>query len=874
MKALAAKEIPTTVTPMMRQYLELKASHPDAIVFYRLGDFYEMFFDDAHVASKILDLTLTARNKNSDEAVPMCGVPYHAAAGYIAKLIENGKKVVVCEQTEDPKLAKGIVKREVTQVVSPGVVLDDQSLSARTNNYLMACVKSQNKFTVVLSDVTTGEVEYFHAESISEVYDEIATRGVREVIYPESQTHDADFKNLSLNFTRLYHHGVSTIYADADFAGDLLIKYYGVPSLDILNLGEGSENIAALGLILGYLGEVKTLTPGLLAHPRHRVRGEHLILDENTIRNLEIFKTMRDDRNHGTLLWHLDMCQTPMGSRKLADCLRMPLLDKTAIGKRLDAVEALVTQNQILSDLSDALKDMADVERLANKVLVKSANARDLSALALGLSKLPRLREIAVAIQTTLTSELALGVADFSEAVKRIEATLAAELPHTIREGGLIAQGVSHELDELREIEKSGKGYIAALEAKEKEATGINSLKIRYNNVFGYYIEITNTHKDKAPAHYHRKQTLSNAERYITDELKQYESKVLGASERIKTLEYEIFCTLRDEVATFCPEIKTAARAVAMLDVLAAFAHVAREFRCVRPEITDSSVIDLKGARHPVLERLSPGENFVPNDIILNDDKRVMIITGPNMAGKSTLMRQVGLIAIMAQAGAFVPCDEAQIGLCDRVFTRVGAHDHLQKGLSTFMVEMVETAAILREATSRSLVLLDEIGRGTSTFDGLSIAWAVAEDINNRVKARTLFATHYHELCDMAETHLGIVNFHMAVKEYAGQIVFLRQLKAGATNRSYGVAVAAMAGLPREVIARAKEILKLLEVKDLSFQSDLEKKDTGQMSIFDVPESELVKRLKEIDVNRLTPIEALNLIQELKDMAVLTYKLN
>lgn len=855
----------TTVTPMMRQYLEIKGQNTDAILFYRLGDFYEMFYEDAVEASRLLDLTLTRRNKASDEPIPLCGVPYHAAEGYIAKLIKFGKKVVVCEQTEDPKKAKGLVKREVTRVVTPGIVLEDASLSARANNYLLCFIQNESAaYQCAVCDVSTGSLEYFSATSFEQIQDEIARLQIKEVFYPEDLREMSELKSFEQDYPGLYHHPVSDLYSDEDYATDLILKQYGVATLEALDISEKSTEAQALGLLLGYLKENKLLTGDLLQQPVRRQNDRHLLLDEATVRNLELFRTLRDDHQQGTLLWHLDCCETTMGSRKLAEFIRAPLLDVSLIEERLEAVEELLNRDQG-AGIREQLKEISDLERLANKFVVRTANAREAVSLKESLLKLPALNTLLNSCQSSLFKKLTGQIHDFSSLVKRVENTVVEEPSLSIKDGGVIRSGFNKELDELREIESSGKGFIAKMENSERQRTGISSLKIRFNNVFGYYIEVTNTHKDKVPADYVRKQTLTNAERYITDELKKYESKVLGASERIKTLEYDIFCELRDEIQKSCVLIKETAAAIAILDVMQSFAALASKHRYVRPTISNSSVLNLKGARHPILERMNPGENFVPNDLNLdNAQNSLMIITGPNMAGKSTIMRMTALIAIMAQMGCYVPCDVAEVGLCDRVFTRVGAQDHLQKGLSTFMVEMVETAKILREATGKSLILLDEIGRGTSTFDGLSIAWAVSEDIHDRLGARTLFATHYHELCDLAEQRQGIQNFHMSVKEWNGEIIFLRKLKPGGTNRSYGVIVASMSGLPTHTIKRAKEILKLLEVKDLSFQLDLDKQDTGQMSLFDGKDSELVKKIKEVDVNEMTPMEALQFLSEIK----------
>lgn len=852
-------------TPMMKQYLQIKAEHQDAILFYRLGDFYEMFFEDAIEASKLLDLTLTARNKKEEVPIPLCGIPYHAAENYIAKLIEHGKKIVICEQIGDPKTTKGLLKREVTRTITPGTIIEEKCLESKTNNYLLCVYPQAEKFFCALCDITTGQLEYFTLADPEKVYDEILRLQIKEIIYPESSASDDFLERITKNkLQNLFHHAVSDLFFDLNFAEDSLCSQYKIANKEILNLVDQDGVVPVLGGLLGYLKESKILAIHLLSQPILKRIGDTLFLDETTAGHLELFQTQHSRTKHGTLLWHLDHCASPMGSRLMAQWIQSPLQNQKQIAMRLEAVDNFFYHKDLLDDCLKTLNGLPDLERLANRFVMQSANPRDAIALSQGLLITKQLQNDLKDVTDPLLQELTHKIEDFSALDALINKTMVCDPPLQIKDGGVIRPHINSELDELRSLEKNGKKYILDLEAKEKQATGISSLKIRFNNIFGYYIEVTHTHKDKIPNHYIRKQTLTNAERYITEELKDYESKVLSAAERIKIIEQEIFVRLCAQIAEQAMAIKKTAQAVATLDVLMTFAKISQKFKYHKPQITTEVFLDLQGARHPILERLQPGEPFVPNDITLDKQNGFeMIITGPNMAGKSTILRMTALITIMAQLGCFVPCESATIGICDRIFTRVGAHDHLQKGLSTFMVEMVETAKILREATSRSLILLDEIGRGTSTFDGLALAWAIAEDIHDRILARTLFATHYHELCDLAEQKRGLKNFHMAVKEWNHEIIFLRKLKPGGTNRSYGVVVAGMAGLPPSVIERAKAVLKILEIKDLSFQDQVNQKSTQQSLPFE-NENPVITEIKNLDLTQLTPLEALNFLANLQ----------
>lgn len=658
MTATAKKIVEPNLTPMMKQYLEIKADHQDAILFFRLGDFYEMFFEDAETASQILELTLTYRNKNADNPVPLCGIPHHAAESYIGRLVKAGKKVVICDQVEDAAEAKGIVKREVTRVVSPGIVFEDQSLSARTNNFLMAAVPLKDSVSVACVDVSTGLLEYFTLENWQALAGEVASLGVRELLMPEAFQKSEEGQQVAALFQDVYHHAVSDLYGDADFSSDLLLDFYQLSELSALGLSKTSTHLSCLGLLFGYLKENKSLIPKLLNQPVLREQSDYMVFDEPTLRNLELFKTSHDGVHHGTLLWHLDHCLTPMGSRRLAEYIRAPLKTVDLIQERLNAVSELKSKSSILKALQEALQQVSDLERLANRFVVGSGNARDALSLAQSLLQIPQVTQALAQSEETLLLRLKKQLKDFSKLAQHINDHLVEEPPLSLKDGGVIAAGVNTELDELRSIEKNGKSAIAQMEAKEKSETGITSLKIRFNNVFGYYIEVTNTHKDKVPDHYVRKQTLTNAERYITDELKKFESKVLGASERIKALEYQIFCELRTAIQEEAAQIKTVAAAISHLDVLQSFANVANRFDYCQPVVTNDVRLDLKEARHPVLDRLN--DDFIPNDVLLDGAQNsFLMITGPNMAGKSTVMRTVALVTVMSQIGSFVPCASA-----------------------------------------------------------------------------------------------------------------------------------------------------------------------------------------------------------------------
>ncbi len=869
----------SAATPMMRQYLEIKSRYPDAILFFRLGDFYEMFMDDAVTAAKVLDITLTSRNKGANDEIPLCGIPHHSCQPYIAKLVEHGHKVAICEQVEDPKQAKGIVQREVVQVVTPGLVTDTGNLRPKENNYLMALAPSGENCGVALVDITTGEFRVTQASGSEEVRTEIASAQPKEVLVPDSEAGEALAESLGYSLSGRSVNRLPEHVFELDRARGELTSFFEVANLDPFGCSQLPAAVSAAGGALHYLRETQM---GATSHIRSLSTyssSEHLALDEATRRNLELNANLQDGKRKGSLLAVLDRTVTAMGGRLLRRWLNYPLVDVAAIKDRHAAVEELLAESFLRADLREALDGVYDLERLVTRAIMGTANARDLVALRQSLVRLPAVIERMAELQAPLLVEMRQLLDPVDDVATLVAVAFADDPPVTLREGGLIRDGFNPELDELRTISREGKGWIARLEGDERQRTGIASLKVRYNKVFGYYIEITRSHLDKVPADYERKQTLANAERYITPTLKEYESKVLGAEERMIALEYAVFVEVRQQVAACGNRIQETARQLARLDVLLALAELAHDRRYVRPEICDDDVLTIEEGRHPVIEAMSLGERFVPNDVLLdNRENQLLIITGPNMAGKSTFMRQVALITLMAQIGSFVPAKRARIGVVDRIFTRVGASDNLARGLSTFMVEMNETANILHHATPRSLVILDEIGRGTSTFDGVSIAWAVAEYLHDHapVAAKTLFATHYHELTELGMTRERIRNFNVAVREWNDQVVFLRRIVPGPASHSYGIQVARLAGLPSPVIERAKEVLRNLEAGELdpdgsprlARESEAAPRAAAnpQLTLF-AGENDLVReRLAQVDIASLTPLEALNLLNELKEL--------
>jgi DNA mismatch repair protein MutS len=801
------------LTPMMKQYLEVKAQHPGALLFFRLGDFYELFFEDAVKAAELLQITLTSRAKGLDR-VPMAGVPYHAARRYVARLIEAGQKVAICEQLEPP--GKGIVKREVVRVVTPGMVLDDDVLEARENNFLaaLAPADADEPWGAALLDASTGEFFALQPGPLEALLDELSRAAPKELLVPEGFA-DASLEAVLGAFSR--RPTVATLPADAfdERRGkSQLTAHFQVKSLEGFGLAGASASIGAAAAALRYLKETQKSQAGHVDRITVSARGGALIIDEASRANLELLRTLKDNARAGSLVGVLDRSVTPLGARRIARWLQAPLADLEAIGARLDAVQALVEGASLRETLVEALKQVADVERLCGRLSLSSGGPRDLKALARSLEVLPGVAKVVATGRTSLLTALASPLENAE--VRGLSAVLSKALvddpPAVVGEGGFIAKGYHAQLDEFAQLASSGKDYLAKLETREREATGIGSLKVRYNRVFGYYLEVTKANLHLVPKGWIRKQTTVGGERYVTEELKTYEEKVLTADEKRVAIELELFEDLRKQVVACAGPLRAAAEAVSTLDALVAFARVAVENGYVRPEVDESGGIELIGGRHPVVEKALKEDSFVPNDVLVDrQDRQVLIITGPNMAGKSTVMRQVALAVVMAQAGSFVAARRARIGLCDRVFTRVGASDNLAKGQSTFMVEMTETANILHHATRRSLVVLDEIGRGTSTFDGLSIAWAVAEHLHDRVGARTLFATHYHELTDLGREKARVKNCSIAVREDQGRVIFLRKLVEGAASRSYGIEVARLAGLPPEVLARARELLANLE---------------------------------------------------------------
>ena len=872
------------LTPMMQQYMAIKEQYKDCILFYRLGDFYEMFYDDALTASRELEITLTGKNCGQEERAPMCGVPYHAVDVYLNKLVAKGYKVAICEQAEDPKQAKGIVKREVIRIVTPGTNLSQQALDEGRNNYLMCLVYDNNQFGLAITDISTGDFYTTEVATLKELYDEIHRFSPSEIICNDSFY----MSGASLDdFKDRLHVSVSTLdtwYMDEAVSVQKIKEHFKVASLDGLGLTDFPSGTLAVGALLLYLYETQKNTLDNLTKITPYRSGGYMIIDSATNRNLELIETLREKQKKGSLLWVLDKTKTAMGARLMRNWIEQPLIEKKKITARQDAVEELYNDMITREEIREYLNAVYDLERLVTRISYRTANPRDLIAFKTSLGMIPPVKQLLSQAKSAELKEIDERMDCLEDIYDLIEKSIQDEPPIMIREGGMIKEGYNEDVDKFRLSRTEGKTWLAELEAREKENTGIKNLRVRYNKVFGYYLEVTNSYKELVPEDWTRKQTLANAERYITPELKELEDMILGAEDKLAALEYDLYCEVRDSIGEQVVRIQETAKAIAHLDVLASLACVAQSNDYVRPSINTKGVIDIQGGRHPVVEKMNNNQMFIDNDTYLdNKNHRISIITGPNMAGKSTYMRQSALIVLMAQIGSFVPAKSANIGIVDRIFTRVGASDDLASGQSTFMVEMTEVANILRNATSRSLLILDEIGRGTSTFDGLSIAWAVVEHISNPklLGAKTLFATHYHELTELEGKLDSVNNYCIAVREQGDDIIFLRKIIRGGADKSYGIQVARLAGVPDSVIDRAKEISSWLEetdvtdkAKNLQVRTSAKKKEVvreavpaeKQMSLFDIYPADhpVLKELAGLDVSNMTPIQALNTLYELQ----------
>ena len=870
---------------MMQQYMETKKEYPDCILFYRLGDFYEMFFDDAITASRELEITLTGKNCGLEERAPMCGVPYHAVDGYLNRLVSKGYKVAICEQMEDPATAKGLVKRDVVRIVTPGTNLDTQSLDETKNNYIMCVVYIADRYGLSVADVTTGEYLVTELGDSEKLFDEIYKFMPSELICNEAfymSGMDLELLKEKLGIT-IY--SLDAWYFDDAICQRTLKEHFHVNVVEGLGLADYDCGVIAAGALLQYLLETQKRDLSHITKLSVYASGKYMLLDSSTRRNLELCETLREKQKRGSLLWVLDKTKTAMGARTLRKYIEQPLIDRKEIERRLDAVDELKNNAISREEIREYLSPIYDLERLVCKITYQSANPRDLIAFESSLSMLPHIKYILQEMKAPLLHEIYENLDTLEELCNLIQTAIQDDPPLAMKEGGIIKDGYNEEVDRLRSAKSDGKEWLAKLEADEREKTGIKNLRIRYNKVFGYYLEVTNSFKNLVPDYYTRKQTLANAERYIIPELKELEDTILGAEDRLYALEYQLYCEVRDQIAKEILRIQSTAHAIAQLDTFASMALVAERNQYVRPKINEKGVINIKDGRHPVVEKMIPNDMFIANDTYLNDKKnRISIITGPNMAGKSTYMRQTALIVLMAQIGSFVPAASADIGLVDRIFTRVGASDDRASGQSTFMVEMTEVANILRNATNKSLLILDEIGRGTSTFDGLSIAWAVIEHISNSklLGAKTLFATHYHELTELEGKIDNVNNYCIAVKEKGDDIIFLRKIVKGGADKSYGIQVARLAGVPDSVIQRAKEIVEELvhaditeRIKDIASHGHEQPKakpkhydevDLAQMSLFDtVKDDDVIDEIKSLDISNLTPIEALNTLYQLQN---------
>lgn len=873
----------TEYTPMMQHYLKTHEEYKDCILFYRLGDFYEMFFDDAKVVSKELELTLTGKSCGAEERAPMCGIPYHAAETYLTRLVKKGYKVAICEQVEDPKLAKGMVKREVTRVVTPGTTLNAQALDETKNNYIMCIAYIGDHYGISSADITTGDYYVTEVDSERKLLDEVNKYQPTEIICNEAfYISGIDIDDMK-NRMGIVIYSLDAWYFSDETAQMTLKDHFKVRDLEGLGLADYDSGVVAAGALLKYLYETQKTTLSNLVAIHPYTIGKFMIIDSSTRRNLELVETLREKQKRGSLLWVLDKTRTAMGARTLRSFVEQPLIERTEIEERYDAIDEFNTNAITREEIREYLNPVYDLERLITRVTYQTANPRDLIAFRNSIHMLPPIKTLMSDFQSPLLKRLYEQLDTLDELYELIERSIAEEPPLTLHDGGILKEGYNEEVDRLRKAKTDGKSWLADLEAKEREKTGIKNLKIKYNKVFGYYLEVTNSFKDMVPDYFTRKQTLANAERFITPELKELEDVILGAEDKLIVLEYELFREVRQKVADEVVRIQKTAKAVAQIDVFASLATVAEQNNYCRPKLNEKGLIDIKDGRHPVVERMIQNEMFVANDTYLdNGSNRVSIITGPNMAGKSTYMRQSALIVLMAQIGSFVPAKSAKIGIVDRIFTRVGASDDLASGQSTFMVEMSEVANILRNATSNSLLILDEIGRGTSTFDGLSIAWAVVEHISNPrlLGAKTLFATHYHELTELEGKLNSVNNYCIAVKEKGDDIVFLRKIVKGGADKSYGIQVAKLAGVPDNVIERAKEIVEELSNNDITeivqnisaegsskrSKPKLDEVDLEQISLLDTMDNDtILNELKELDLGQMTPIEAMNKLYELQN---------
>ncbi len=875
------------LSPMMAHYMETKEQYKDCLLFYRLGDFYEMFFDDAVTTSRELELTLTGKECGLEERAPMCGVPYHAVDSYLYKLVQKGYKVAIAEQMEDPKQAKGLVKREVIRVVTPGTITSSQALDETKNHYLLGIVYVGDVFGICACDITTGDFLVTEVEGERELLDEIHKFAPSEIICNEAFCMcGIDFEDLKSR----YHVAISSLesrYFSDESCRKVLKEHFRVGTLDGLGLGDYDAGVLASGAVMEYLYETQKNTLDHIATVQTYATGEFMVLDTSTRRNLELLETLREKQRRGSLLWVLDKTKTAMGARLMRTLIEQPLVQRDAILERQNAVEELNMSYITREEIREYLNSIYDLERLMGRISYKSANPRDLIAFGSSLKMLPHIKDLLKDMNAPLLKAIYEDLDPLKDLASLIDRSIVEDPPIAVKEGGIIKDGYDQEADQLRHAKTEGKTWLADLEANEREKTGIKNLKIKFNKVFGYYFEVTNSFKNLVPEYFIRKQTLANAERYTTDKLKELEDIILGAEDKLFSLEYQLFSQVRDRIGDQVARIQKTAKALAGIDVFCSLSLVATRNNYVKPKINEKGAIHIKNGRHPVVELMLKDNLFVANDTVLDSHKnRISVITGPNMAGKSTYMRQTALIALMAQIGSFVPADDADMGICDRIFTRVGASDDLASGQSTFMVEMTEVANILRNATRSSLIILDEIGRGTSTFDGLSIAWAVVEHISNvkLLGAKTLFATHYHELTELEGTMSGVNNYCIAVKEQGDDIVFLRKIVRGGADKSYGIQVAKLAGVPDQVIARAKELVEELSSADIATKarqiaresanvSQSQRKvvtkpdevDLNQMTLYDTVKSEdIIKEIEELQINDITPMEALNILSRMQ----------